>query len=213
MHFSTPIVADHRERGSGVLEMLEGDPDVQLAVRTLRVGDYLVANAVLVERKTVADFARSIVDGRLFRQATRLAAQARPAVIVIEGATPAAAEIEGVDRRAFLGALVSLTTVFRLPVLHAADAAETADLLRYAAGQLSRATAHAVARPGYRPKGRVRRQLFILQGLPGVGPGRAARLLECFGSVERVMTASLERLEEVPGVGRRTAEAIREAVR
>jgi excinuclease ABC subunit C len=53
----------------------------------------------------------------------------------------------------------------------------------------------------------------ILQGLPGIGPARAEQLLETFGSVEAVMTASLERLEQVEGVGPRTASAIREVLR
>lgn len=206
------IVADHRERGSGVLEFLARDPGVRLSVRTLNAGDYLVADALLVERKTVADFVRSIVDGRLFRQAKRLAGHSTPAMVVIEGAVPAGAEIEGMDRRAFLGAIVSLAAVFGLPALFAANAGETAAMLRYAAGQWTRGAADAVPRPGYRPKGRRRRQRFILQGLPGVGPGRAARLLDQFGSVERVMTAPMEQLEEIPGIGRRIARAIREAV-
>jgi len=62
---------------------------------------------------------------------------------------------------------------------------------------------------GYRPKGKRARQLFLLQGLPGVGPERAARLLDRFGSVQSVMTASADDLAAVNGIGERTAAKIR----
>ena len=49
----------------------------------------------------------------------------------------------------------------------------------------------------------------MLQGLAGVGPERAKRLLDEFGSVESVLTASMEDLRAVDGIGLTTAEAIR----
>jgi DNA excision repair protein ERCC-4 len=206
------ITVDDRERASPVRAWLEREPDVILTTERLDAGDYLAENLAVFERKTVGDFARSIVDGRLFRQAARLASCRLPAVIILEGAWRDAAADGGVDRRAMQGAIISLTTVFRLPLLRAADARETAALICYTAGQLRRAVGGAPPRPGYRPKGRRRRQLYILQGLPGVGPGRAARLLDGFGSVEKVVTAPADALAKVRGIGPRTARAIRAMV-
>jgi len=51
-----------------------------------------------------------------------------------------------------------------------------------------------------------------LQGLPGVGSERAARLLEAFGSVEAVVTATGEELQSVEGIGKHISEKIRWAV-
>lgn len=48
--------------------------------------------------------------------------------------------------------------------------------------------------------------------LPGIGPERARRLLKRFGSLERCLTASAKELAAVRGVGRGTAEQIREYV-
>ncbi len=206
------IVADFRERGSGVPERLAGNPEVALGLEPLAVGDYRVAEMALFERKTVADFARSLVDGRLFRQALHLAAQPLPATILLEGETPKEGPIEGVDRHAWQGAIASLSIIFRIPVIPTRDIEETADVLRYAAFQLTRVGTHAPPRFGSRPKGRRKRQLFILQGLPGIGPGRAEHLLDRFGSVERVMTAAEKDLADTPGIGRAIARAIREAV-
>jgi len=56
------------------------------------------------------------------------------------------------------------------------------------------------------------RQIFALQGLPGVGPVLAMRLLHHLGSVERVVTADVETLSQVRGVGQKKAARIRELV-
>jgi ERCC4-type nuclease len=67
-------------------------------------------------------------------------------------------------------------------------------------------------RHGYRPKTKRKRQLFILQGLPGVGSERAERLLAMFGSVEAAISASSSELQTVDGIGKSIADKIRWAV-
>jgi len=69
-----------------------------------------------------------------------------------------------------------------------------------------------VQRHGYRPKNKRKRQLFILQGLPGVGPERAERLLARFGSVEDAISASSSELQSVDGIGKSIADKIKWAV-
>jgi len=103
--------------------------------------------------------------------------------------------------------------IYHLPVLRALDASETARLILYAGNQLRRHEWAPGCRYGKRPKRKRRLQLHVLQGLPGIGPTRAELLLNLFGSVEAVMTASLERLERVEGLGKKRAEAIRQVLR
>jgi len=52
-----------------------------------------------------------------------------------------------------------------------------------------------------------------LQGIPGVGPERACTLLDRFGSVEAVVTANMEELLAIKGIGKNTVDAIDWAVR
>jgi ERCC4-type nuclease len=54
----------------------------------LTVGDYDIAGGITVERKTYADFATSLVDGRLFTQAAILARCPHRPVILLEGPRP-----------------------------------------------------------------------------------------------------------------------------
>ena len=63
-----------------------------------------------------------------------------------------------------------------------------------------------------KPKRLASRKLGMLQGLSGVGPALAHRLLLEFGSVERVITADEASLVKVRGVGSKTAARIRELV-
>jgi DNA excision repair protein ERCC-4 len=202
------VVVDDRERRSGVVEELEKAAGVALGIERLSLGDYCVDGAVLIERKTAADFAQSLIDGRLFGQAGRMAkSRFRPAYIV-EGTSAEWAKL-GVSREALQGALVTLMLIFDMPVFRAADPAESARLILYIGSQLVR-----LRDPDYLPyrqakaKRKKTRQLRILQSLPGVGPDRATRLLERFGTVRACFGASVAELMEVGGIGSKTAAAI-----
>ena len=201
------IVADDREMAGGVIAELRAREDVVLEVRRLPMGDFLVEDRFAVERKTLADFAVSVVDGRLFKQAAALAHDRQRGILVLEGTGPS--DGFGVSREALQGALVTVGVFFGLAVLRARDPAETARLLVYLGRQSRSYAGGCFSRPGYRPKGQRTRQLFILQGLPGVGPERAERLLDHFGSVPAVFTASKEALTAVEGIGPVVAARIR----
>jgi DNA excision repair protein ERCC-4 len=201
------IVADDRENAGGVIALLQARTDVRLEVRRLGVGDFIVEERFAVERKTLTDFACSVVDGRLFKQASALARDRCRSVLVLEGSC--ATNRLGVSREAMQGALITVGVFFGLAVLRARDVAETARLLVYLGRQAGAPAHEALPRPGYRPKGRRARQLFVLQGLPGIGPGRAERLLAHFGSVPAVFTADAAALAAVEGIGPAVAERIR----
>jgi DNA excision repair protein ERCC-4 len=205
------ILVDDRELASPVPHALKQIPSVHLLVQRMRVGDYEIANRCVFERKTLPDFAASLVDGRLFVQAQRLAQMTIPAAIVLEGRGSQLAATH-VRREALQGALIALSIIFRLPVLRAVDPMETARLLVFSAQQLQREEWLGGCRHGRRPKHKRRLQLHILQGLPGIGPSRAELLLQKFGSVRAAMTASAESLELVEGIGPKTALAIQEAL-
>ncbi|MBK1630384.1 nuclease [Thiohalocapsa halophila] len=205
------VIADDRERGGSVVAALRKRPDVLVEVARLAAGDYRVDDHLLVERKTLTDLTASIKDGRLFTQAIRLANAPLPGILILEGRARDLADSR-MRREAIQGALIHLAVFLRLPILRAQDPEETAWLVLAAARQARNRAAFAPQRPGRRPCGKARTRARILQGLPGVGPERARRLIERFGSVEATMAASAQDLATVPGIGPDTAKLIRWAV-
>jgi ERCC4-type nuclease len=55
--------------------------------------------------------------------------------------------------------------------------------------------------------------LAVVEGLPGVGPERAEALLRKFGTLSALFSASAEELEQVEGVGEKTAKRLEELFR
>lgn len=203
------IIVDDRERNREVGEALRGRPEVaEVTVGRLPLGDYQVDEHLLVERKTLQDFAASLVDGRLFSQATRLAGSGRDAIFILEGSGKDAAEI-GVPRHAMQGALIHLSLVLGIPVLRALQPQETADLIVYCGGQLARIARGEVKRSGWKPGKKRRRQLLMLQTIPGIGPKRAERLINRFESLAALAVAPREDLLAIDGIGEELADEIR----
>ena len=60
-----------------------------------------------------------------------------------------------------------------------------------------------------KPKRLASQRLYVLTGLPRVGPHTAKCLLKHFGTVERCIMASEEELCAVHGIGSKTAQQIR----
>jgi DNA excision repair protein ERCC-4 len=197
------IVADVRERPSATFAVLASRIDVVLTTATLKFGDYSVAAQVSFERKTAEDLGRSIVDGRLFRQVSVLRNRVDRPVLLVEGLEPAGSPA-GVPWHAVRGALVSVA----VPILYSSGPEESAEIMVTAGRQLRRARSIACCRPGYRPKGWRKRALFILQGLPNIGPRRAQALLGAFGSIRGVMSATTNELVSVEGIGVAAAASI-----
>jgi ERCC4-type nuclease len=205
------IVADDRECKSDVIMSLSEIENVDICIHRLSMGDYQIDNRLIVERKTLKDFAVSIIDGRLFKQMICLANSNSEGVLILEGTARDMVEI-GITREAMQGALITVSLILGIPILRSKDPSETANLIVYIGRQIESIVTGGAQRHGYRPKTKRKRQLFILQGLPGVGPERAGRLLEKFSSVEGVVCASSNELQTVDGIGKSIADKIKWAV-
>jgi ERCC4-type nuclease len=207
------VEIDDRERNPELINALARVDGVKISRVRLETGDFRVDGSVLIERKTAADFGRSLIDGRLFSQAVRLANSTLRTALILEG-DQAEWEAVPVSDEALQGACISLSLVFDIPLLFSNGPGETARLLVYAAGQLQRARLGGqIPSRKTRAKRRSTRQLRILQALPEVGPKRARWLLEHFGSVRACFNAEPAELAAVDGISRKTARLIAATVR
>ena len=201
------LEVDHRERSARLSELVQQSDLFEIHFDTLKAGDYLLQRTVLIERKTLPDLAASVIDGRLFTQAAKLARGNYRALFLIEGPEP-----EGMAKmhpHALKGAILSVALQWRVPVLFSEGPEDSLCILRLLAEQTQYSRELTLNRPGYKPKRTITKKLYVLQGLPGVGPKLATDLLHCFGSVEKVIQASEHELIQVPGLGPKKAAAIR----
>jgi len=206
-----PVQADDRERGSPIIDLLRQSPDFQVTESRLRVGDYLVDGRFLFERKTLTDLVAAIIDGRLFKQALRLAGTPLRPVMILEGTSRDLAD-SGMRWESVQGALVAVALFCGIPLLRTRTPEETVRTMLFAARQAQTYATNALPRHGWRPRGKPALQLFILQGLPNIGPERARRLLARFGSVGAVVNARPDELRSVEGIGKQIADKLRWSV-
>ncbi|RXK50418.1 DEAD/DEAH box helicase [Halorientalis pallida] len=207
------IVADQRELDSTIARDLSTREGIETRLETLAVGDYVLSDRVVVERKTVGDFLDTLTGGdrSMFEQvgdATRH--YARP-VVIVEGA-----DLYGernVHPNAIRGALSSLVVDFGASVLRTTDEDDTADLMEVIATREQEQSDREVSIHGEKQsKTLSEQQEYVVASIAEVGPVTARSLLSHFGTVEGVMIANEEDLQEVEGVGAVTAERIREIV-
>jgi len=202
------ITADYRERRSGLVELLQQHCEIEIC--SLHCGDYRINNHVLVERKTGKDFLLSLIDLRLFNQIKRLKNTSYRTALIIEG-NPFKTDLD-FPPEAIKGALLSCQVVWQLPVLLTHSTIETAETLLSIGRQDQKNSDVVMLRGGYRPKKLRSRQLYFLQGLPGVGASLAKRLLDHFGAPRNVLNSTNEELAAVRGIGKERARVIREVL-
>ncbi|MEV0429077.1 excinuclease ABC subunit UvrC [Micromonospora sp. NPDC050495] len=135
-----------------------------------------------------------------------------PQLVVVDGGAPqvaaaaqALAEL-GIDDVALCGLAKRLEEVWlpddEFPVI-LPRTSEALYLL-----QRVRDEAHRFAITFHRQRRSKRMTESALDNIPGLGEVRRKALLRHFGSLKRLSAATVEEITEVPGVGRRTAEAI-----
>lgn len=195
------IIVDYREKASGIIELLRDQFEVE--VTKLKGGDYLINNRITVERKSARDFLVSIIDLRLFKQVAHLKKYCPNPLLLIEG-NPYKTDLQ-FDPRAIRGALLSVKAIWQVPVVFSRSIEDSSDIMGIIARQDKTVADVMPLRGGYRPKRLKSRQLYLLQGLPGVGPALARRMLLHFKSVRRIMAASVDDLTAVDGIGKTKA--------
>ena len=203
------IVVDEREKKSGIPDLLKGT-GINVEIKTLPIGDYIVAPETVVERKTISDLVSSIFDGRLFDQCSRLKEHYQFPILIIEGDID---EIEELTENplVFYGAISSIAIDFKIPVIHTPNASHTSKLL------ISMCSRKDASKGPFIKKIRKssdiqKQQLSMLCSLPGVGEKTAIRMLEKFGTPLMVLSSSITELSKVGGLGEARAKNIKKVL-
>ncbi len=207
---SIRIVVDQREIRSSVARKLDKN-GAEIIVKTLEIGDYILSERIAVERKETQDFVSSLIDQKLFEQITNLSRAYERPVLIVEGEN--LFNCRGINPNAIHGALSSITLDFGVSVFYTRDAEDTAALMYQIAKREQVDEKRDINMHGRKASSMLpRQQEYIISSISDIGPKAARNLLEHFGSVENVMTASYDELLEVNNIGPKTASKIREII-
>ncbi|MCX9009696.1 MAG: DEAD/DEAH box helicase [Candidatus Methanoperedens sp.] len=205
------VYVDQREIRSQVARALEKQ-GMEVVLRTLEVGDYVVSDRAGIERKTVDDFLGTLMDGRdLFGQISDLARTFERPLLIIEG--EGLYTTRQIHPNAIRGVLSSIAIDFGVPIIFSKDEEDTAALISVIAKREQIDNKTGISLHGKKTAPTLKEQQeYVISSIPEIGPVVAKNLLQHFGSVEKVMLASREELMKVGLVGPKTADRIKEVV-
>ena len=203
------VYVDSREGNSKVIRALD-TIGVKVKINTMSVADYQVSEEVAIERKTAKDFVDSIVDKRLFKQARMMMEEFKKPIMILEGNDFYSGFI---NPNAIRGAMTSIALDYGISIIPTRTEDDTAAMIKRIAIREQKGQKRSIQiRTERKPQNLWEQQLFIIESLPNIGPVHAKRLLEHFGSVKAVLEADEKKLQEVEGIGKKTAKNIREVV-
>lgn len=209
------IVADHREQASGIVRMLGADPDIDLEIATLSVGDYQIGHntegeLTVVERKSADDFCASILDRRMFSQSVLIKESGARAIYLIEGDIFSTGR--NIHPNALMGAMSYLAAIEGYPVIPVNSIDQTVMMLKTLARHNQHGLGYTPSLRPATPKTLHERQQWLVGGLPGLGEARVNALLAHFQTPAAVLSATAKELTQADGIGLKTAQTIREVL-
>ena len=200
------IIVDERERKSGIPDLLKA-VGMGVEMKTLPIGDYIVAPETIVERKSIKDLMASVFDGRLYDQCNRLKENFEHPIVLVEGNVDEIEEITD-NPLVFYGALSRVTLEFKIPIIHTPSASHTAKLLVALCSKKDGPTGPYLKKIK-KSSNLETQQLSTLCSLPGIGEKFAVRMLEKFGTPLKVFSATTSELAKVEGLGEARAKKIK----
>ncbi len=205
------LLVDHREPAS-IITALRRVSNLQVVRTELESGGYAVADRMVIERINQADFQDQLQCGatRLIRKAETLAATGLHRSLLIEGGYFA-------QRIIVLNRLVSTISYFQH--VHGIHVTPTMNRQHtvYAIVQSIKHQLFGMIAEGRSPDPLEKRTVsssptslvrLLLAYLPGISEDRAMALCDHFGTLRRIVSAELHELQQVKGIGRKTASEI-----
>jgi ERCC4-type nuclease len=201
------IFVDTRE--SSILEYFR-QYDCTVQRKMLLMGDFVVSDRIVIEKKTVRDFVQSITDKRLFTQLRAMKDNFEKPLLLIEGEASLYGQLHPNTIR---GALSAITVDFGIPILWTKDLADTAGLVYWIARREQIDEKREVSIKDRKiPKTVSEQQEYLVASLPDISIVRSKALLRHFKSPKNIFNSSTKDLQEVKGIGKKIAERIKTVV-
>jgi len=212
------IIIDSREASKqrDIVEELRRR-GLKVAIRNLSAGDYYLLatedkKPILVERKSIIDFANSVRDNRIWEQAKLLKEfenkEDAIAILLIEGSFSLLKRFTKWNITAILRVIDEIITTWNLRVLPTPNKEATIAWLAAKAKSLGATNRKRIIRlrTEKKPMTLNERILYVAEGI--VGPTIARKLLRHFKTLRNIANASIPELMKVEGIGEKRAREI-----
>ena len=200
------VFIDTREVASGIVEYF-GQYDCEVQKKMLLLGDFVLSDRVVVERKVIQDFIKSIIDKRLFQQLSAMKDNFEKPILIIEGEESLYGYLQPNIIR---GALAAITVDLSIPIIWTRDMADTAGVIYWIARREQfQEKREVVLRNKKNPETMEEKQEYLVSSLPDISRVRAKALLKHFKSPKKVFCAEEKELKEVKGIGKGIAKKIK----
>ena len=200
------IYADSREKGSQILKELT---DLNIDIKTQnQITDFIISD-IGVERKSIQDFADSIIDGRLLKQLKELKENFKKPLLILEGDEDIFS-VRRIHPNAIQGMLATIAISYQIPILKTKNFKETATLLKVIASKEEKPSKEFLLRTERKPLTLKEQQEYIVESLPGVGASLAKSLLKEFKTIKNIINT--KELTKVEKIGKKKAEEIKKVL-
>ena len=208
------VTVDDREARTKVVKELR-KLGVDFVIKRLEVADYDVGGIYGIERKTANDFINSIIDRRLFDQATYLRETYDTPILLVEGDFISILYYRNISLNAIFGAIAALAEN-RISVVQTQSPRLTAQFIYVLARRLEKSKRKYVPPT----KKRVIKmnasvpvvQLNLISSIPGISYEMAERILKHFKTPRKFFTAPSSEIKKVPGIGEKRVKKIVEVL-
>jgi ERCC4-type nuclease len=198
-------------------------------VARLPIGDLLIVDdsgALVVERKTTADFVNSIRSNRLWDQLLRLMKteeilgyEVKRRLLVIQGGFWEYTNVSSINLQLFwssiFGALLEIQFVYDTPCVVCENNYAFEVFLRILLDREEKSKNDGLPKARWyrKPIGRLPEKdvkCYILDSIPMIGGVQAKHLLNHFGTISNIAKSTVDELMQAPGIGEKRAKKIHE---
>lgn len=207
------IVVDSREANTAskiVKNLMELDVDVR--VKPLEKGDYVISEDCAFERKTVHDFVYTLTRRHLFEQLYLLKDAYSKPFIIIEGYLPIIYKFSRINPSSVWGAMFALAK-HGICLIQTLNHKETADFLYTSAKQEQIVERRPlILHPVKKVETISDAQVFFISSLPNIGREKATAILDSFENPLNALVNVDRWAKDVRGLGPKITDKVKKVL-
>lgn len=208
------IIVDTRE--TELIPKLKARKDLQIVEEFIEIGDVLLPDGFVIERKTEKDFIASILDKRLFSQLNNLTQYDFPIIAVIKDDLWKDFYFcrNRYIHNVYTGTLTSIAISYpKVRLQYFYDEGQFIDYVVSLHKKLTEESTSVRPKPLMRKAESLQeRKENCLAQIQSIGIPTAQKLLEKFGTISKIANASEEELKEVEKLGDKSIKYIKETL-